>query len=113
MLILEQTEIDYSDVLKRVERIEDRTLERFEYLSEELMVVREVLNNGIVSATEGNTQAIKNLEKQIQTLNECVVTEDAKSSGKKEMLKIIIGIVSGIGSGIVTTLTILYQLGVL
>jgi hypothetical protein len=101
------------ELLAKIENIDNKTSKQYESLREEMTAVREVLNNGIVSATKANTKAIENLKDIVVELNTCVATDEAEKEGKKTALKVIIGIVSGIGSGIVTTLTILYQLGVL
>ena len=88
-------------------------LKKIEGLREELTGVREVLNNGIVKATLENSEAIKKLALRITELEKKISNDDAEETGKKTMLKIIIGVVSGMGSGAITVLSVLKYLGVI
>ena len=79
----------------------------------EISEVKQVLNNGIVTRTKENTEAIDNLAVEIQDVKDVVNEKENKKQGKLDTWHIVITILSSVGSTIVVVLTILYYLGVI
>lgn len=108
-----ENDVDKWELLKKIERVEKATTANFKDVRDELTGVREVLNNGIVSATIKNTEAINDLVDRFNELESQISNEDAKKEGKISMLKLIIAVASGVGTGVITVLSILRYLGYL
>lgn len=99
-----QKEIDTWKLINRIDEIQQQNNEKFDNLKSELTEIKEVMNNGIIKQTEENTQVVNEVKKYINT-------KEGASFGKKQVTHIIIGIASGLGSGIIGILTILKFLG--
>jgi len=91
-------------------------LELFDLLTgvmQELSEIKQIINNGMSDKISENTEIIKENSKAIKQLQECVLEDDAYQKGRIKTWHLAIALVSAVGGGIVSTLTILTLLGLL
>ena len=100
-------------LMKRMDEIQKSTEEKIQHIRGDLVGLREVMNNGIVERAIENTEAVENLQEEVEEMKMCIKGEEKYRSGKKQTAIIIISVLSGLGSGIIGVLTILNFLGVI
>ena len=103
--------MDAWKIIERIDEIQRKNEEKFDDLQSELMAIREVMNNGIIKQTMENTKAVDDLTCEVNEVKEYINTNEGASFGRKQAIHIIIGIASGLGSGIIGVLTILKFIG--
>jgi hypothetical protein len=82
-------------------------------LEENQQNILQTLNNGLKSTTTETAETVSNLAKKFNEMDKKISNKDAEKEGKVTMFKLIVAIVSGMGSGAITVLGALKYLGVI
>lgn len=86
---------------------------QIEDVKDEVQLMKEVLNNGIVSATYKNTKKVDELAEKINTIETKAEVDESYSQGKIKSWQLLLGGLILAGNFLLGVLTILSHLGIL